>query len=72
MEIALSPRPAHRPQTMSADRHQAFCRLEMMMVVRLILIVASIAAPIYRTCPSADGCGRSRQFPSLVKEAARG
>jgi general secretion pathway protein G len=34
----------------AGPRPQGFSLLEMMMVVTLILIVASIAAPIYRTC----------------------
>jgi general secretion pathway protein G len=33
-----------------ADHLEGFSLLEMMMVVTLILIVASIATPIYRTC----------------------
>jgi general secretion pathway protein G len=35
---------------MGGGRSQGFSLLEMMMVVTLILIVASIATPIYRTC----------------------
>jgi general secretion pathway protein G len=36
--------------TQSADHPESFSLLEMMMVVTLILIVVSIATPIYRTC----------------------
>jgi general secretion pathway protein G len=39
-----------RPKLDSPSRPEAFSLLEMMMVVTLILIVASIATPIYRTC----------------------
>jgi general secretion pathway protein G len=40
----------NRHDTKSADRPEGFSLLEMMMVVTLILIVASIATPIYTTC----------------------
>jgi len=50
MEIAPIGRPLHRRNTQSADRREGFSLLEMMMVVTLILIVASIATPLYQTC----------------------
>jgi general secretion pathway protein G len=40
----------NRHDTKSANRPEGFSLLEMMMVVTLILIVASIATPIYQTC----------------------
>ena len=39
-----------RHDSASANRPEGFSLLEMMMVVTLILIVTSIAAPIYTTC----------------------
>jgi general secretion pathway protein G len=39
----------HRQTTKTASRLQGFSLLEMMMVVTLILIIASIATPIYRS-----------------------
>jgi general secretion pathway protein G len=39
-----------RHDGMGGSRSQGFSLLEMMMVVTLILIVASIATPIYQTC----------------------
>jgi prepilin-type N-terminal cleavage/methylation domain-containing protein len=39
-----------RQQSHGQHRPDGFSLLEMMMVVTLILIVASIATPIYRTC----------------------
>jgi len=39
-----------RLKAQSAHRPEGFSLLEMMMVVTLILIVASIATPIYQTC----------------------
>jgi prepilin-type N-terminal cleavage/methylation domain-containing protein len=39
-----------RHKAEAGPRPQGFSLLEMMMVVTLILIVASIATPIYRTC----------------------
>jgi prepilin-type N-terminal cleavage/methylation domain-containing protein len=50
MEIASIGRLRHRPKPNSAGRAEGFSLLEMMMVVTLILIVASIATPIYQTC----------------------
>jgi prepilin-type N-terminal cleavage/methylation domain-containing protein len=44
----ISP-PTHRDSTQSADRHEGFSLLEMMMVVTLILIVVSIATATYNT-----------------------
>jgi general secretion pathway protein G len=39
-----------RPKAQSTDDPGGFSLLEMMMVVTVILIVASIATPIYQTC----------------------
>jgi general secretion pathway protein G len=39
-----------RPKAQGTDGPDGFSLLEMMMVVTLILIVASIATPIYETC----------------------
>jgi general secretion pathway protein G len=39
-----------RHNAVAGPRPQGFSLLEMMMVVTLILIVASIATPIYQTC----------------------
>jgi len=39
-----------RRDSESANRLEGFTLLEMMLVVTLILIVASIATPVYRTC----------------------
>ena len=50
MRIAPISRPTHRPEPSSPSRSDGFSLLEMMMVVTLILIVASIATPIYHTC----------------------
>jgi prepilin-type N-terminal cleavage/methylation domain-containing protein len=52
-----------RPKAQSTDGPEGFSLLEMMMVVTVILIVASIATPIYQTCPSADGRGRASRSP---------
>jgi prepilin-type N-terminal cleavage/methylation domain-containing protein len=41
---------AHRHDTKGGHRPEGFSLLEMMMVVTLILIVASIAGPTYMTC----------------------
>jgi general secretion pathway protein G len=41
---------ARRHGRKSADRAEGFSLLEMMMVVTVILIVASISTPIYTTC----------------------
>src|SRR5208337_1823991 len=49
MEIASIGRLIHRPKPKSANRPEGFSLLEMMMVVTVILIVASISAPIYMT-----------------------
>ena len=46
---SISP-PARWRKTRSANAPEGFSILEMMMVVTLILIVASIAAPICMTC----------------------
>ena len=40
----------YRHNTQSANRPEGFSLLEMMMVITVILIVTSIAAPIYTTC----------------------
>ncbi len=50
MQIASIARLTHRPKPKSANRPEGFSLLEMMMVVTLILIVTSIATPIYTTC----------------------
>ena len=50
MEIAPIGRLIDGPEPSSANRREGFSLLEMMMVVTLILIVTSIAAPIYTTC----------------------
>jgi general secretion pathway protein G len=50
MRIAPVSRPAHRPEPDRHSRPKGFSLLEMMMVVTVILIVASIATPIYQTC----------------------
>jgi general secretion pathway protein G len=50
MEITPIGHRTHRPGPNGPSRPEGFSLLEMMMVVTLILIVASIAAPIYRTC----------------------
>jgi general secretion pathway protein G len=50
MQIASIGRLTHRPEPKSAKRPEGFSLLEMIMVVTLILIVTSIAAPIYTTC----------------------
>jgi len=47
MEVASMRRLAHRLKTNRYGRPQGFSLLEMMMVVTVILIVASIATPIY-------------------------
>jgi general secretion pathway protein G len=44
----ISP-PTHRDSTQSANHAEGFSLLEMMMVVTLILIIASITTPIYMT-----------------------
>ena len=75
-------RVARLPQAKSANRPEGLSLLEMMLVVTLILIVASIATPIYRTVmvrareavlrdhlyPSTDGRAR----PSLSPSRKRG
>jgi general secretion pathway protein G len=50
MESVSIGRLMYRRDGRSASRPEAFSLLEMMMVVTLILIVTSIAAPIYTTC----------------------
>jgi general secretion pathway protein G len=49
MESASIGRFIHRHDTSAANRPEGFSLLEMMMVVTVILIVASISAPIYMT-----------------------
>src|SRR5208337_4270532 len=49
MEIASIARLMHRSKPKSANRREGFSLLEMMMVVTVILIVASISAPTYMT-----------------------
>jgi general secretion pathway protein G len=49
MQIAPINRLVPGHNTQSGDRHEGFSLLEMMLVVTVILIVASIATPIYRT-----------------------
>ena len=49
MEMASIGRPMYPRNTQTADRLEAFSLLEMMMVITVILIVASISAPIYMT-----------------------
>jgi general secretion pathway protein G len=50
MEMARTSGPRHPPSPNSRSRLQGFSLLEMMVVVTVILIVASIATPIYQTC----------------------
>jgi general secretion pathway protein G len=50
MESASIGRFTHRRDTQGGHRPEAFSILEMMMVVTMILIVASISAPAYQTC----------------------
>ena len=42
-------RRTHRPMPKGANRPESFSLLEMMMVVTVILILASISAPLYMT-----------------------
>jgi general secretion pathway protein G len=49
MELALVCRVMHRPKAERTDHRGGFSLLETMMVT-VILIVASIATPIYQTC----------------------
>ena len=42
-------RRTHRPMPKGANRPEGFSLLEMMMVVTVILILASISAPLYMT-----------------------
>ena len=49
MDSASSSPKESRHSTESANRPQGFSLLEMMMVVTLILIIASISTPIYMT-----------------------
>jgi general secretion pathway protein G len=49
MESASIPRFMYRQKGKSASRREGFSLLEMMMVITVILIVASISAPIYMT-----------------------
>ena len=49
MEMASIGRLMYPRNTQTADRLEAFSLLEMMMVITVILIVASISAPIYMT-----------------------
>ena len=39
----------HRRNTKNDDRHAGFSLLEMMMVIAVILIIASISTPFYKT-----------------------
>jgi general secretion pathway protein G len=50
MEIASIGHVIHRTKAQGPGRRGGFSLLEMMMVVTVILIVASIATPIYQTC----------------------
>ena len=50
MEITSVGRLAYPHDGKSLNRPEGFSLLEMMMVVTLILIVASISAPVYLTC----------------------
>jgi general secretion pathway protein G len=50
MDSALIGLKEPRHGTQTAHRPEGFSLLEMMMVVTLILIVASISAPLYVTC----------------------
>jgi len=50
METESADRLLHRPKAKSANRPEGFSLLEMMLVVTLILIVVSIATPVYQTC----------------------
>jgi general secretion pathway protein G len=50
METASMGDVMPQPKAQSDDGAEGFSLLEMMMVVTLILIVASIATPIYQTC----------------------
>jgi general secretion pathway protein G len=50
METASMGDVMPRPKAQSADAPEGFSLLEMMIVVTVILIVASIATPIYQTC----------------------
>jgi general secretion pathway protein G len=49
MEIASIGALVRRPRPKGANRPEGFSLLEMMMVITVILIVASISAPIYMT-----------------------
>jgi len=49
MESASNACLSHRHDTQRASRPEGFPLLEMMMVVTVILIVASISVPIYTT-----------------------
>ena len=50
MEIASFCRLMYRHASKRPSRPEGFSILEMMMVVTMILIVASISAPVYQTC----------------------
>ena len=50
MESASIGHLMSRPENRGANRPEGFSLLEMMMVVTVILIVASISVPIYTTC----------------------
>ena len=50
MQIASIGRFTHRHDNQGGHRPEGFSILEMMMVVTMILIVASISAPVYQTC----------------------
>jgi len=50
MEIASMGQVIHPPRPRRTDGPEGLSLLKMMIVVTLILIVASIATPIYQTC----------------------
>jgi general secretion pathway protein G len=50
MDTASISLKESRHSTQSANRLEGFSLLEMMLVVTLILIVVSIATPVYKTC----------------------
>ena len=50
MDSASIGRVTHRDRTQGGGCREGFSLLEMMLVVTLILIVVSIATPVYRTC----------------------
>jgi|SRR5208337_3616181 len=50
LEIPPIGRLMDGPEASSANRREGFSLLEMMILVTLILIVVSIATPVYRIC----------------------